>query len=198
MLPLVMPTDVCVWCAQEGRQAGRLASSLAWSVGRLTDPVTLCKACTHTHTGTGSGRTQAVLTITTTEALVLSRPAGCWEIQRINHLSTVLYHLTTLINLPLQGSKLRPFSMEPNCIFKNHLQVLCIETNTFLGSLQKFEGAAGGSPRLPTPPYFELCPIFNHLTYIILPKNLIPRMLIWMSMKKFMPIFQYSQYHHVQ
>ena len=33
---------------------------------------------------------------------------------------------------------------EPNCIFKSHAQVLCIETSTPLGSLQKFEGAAGG------------------------------------------------------
>ena len=38
---------------------------------------------------------------------------------------------------------LRFFSREPNCIFKSHLQVLCIETSTFLGSLQIFEGAAG-------------------------------------------------------
>ena len=33
------------------------------------------------------------------------------------------------------------FSREPNCIFKIYLKVLCIETSTSLGSLQKFEGA---------------------------------------------------------
>ena len=41
------------------------------------------------------------------------------------------------------GLEIKIFSREPNCIFKSHLQVLCIETSTFLGSLQKFEGAAG-------------------------------------------------------
>ena len=41
------------------------------------------------------------------------------------------------------GLEIKIFSGEPNCIFKSHLQVLCIETSTFLGSLQKFEGAAG-------------------------------------------------------
>ena len=44
----------------------------------------------------------------------------------------------------LSGLEIKIFSREPNCIFKSHLQVLCIETNIFLGSLQKFEGAAGG------------------------------------------------------
>ena len=41
------------------------------------------------------------------------------------------------------GLEIKIFSREPNCIFKRHFQVLCIETSTFLGSLQKFEGAAG-------------------------------------------------------
>ena len=40
------------------------------------------------------------------------------------------------------GLENKIFPREPNCIFKSHLQVLCIETSTFLGSLQKFEGAA--------------------------------------------------------
>ena len=35
------------------------------------------------------------------------------------------------------------FSREPNCIFKSYLKVLCIETSTSLGSLQKYEGAEG-------------------------------------------------------
>ena len=34
-------------------------------------------------------------------------------------------------------------SREPNLIFKSYLKVLYIETSTSLGSLQKFEGAAG-------------------------------------------------------
>ena len=41
------------------------------------------------------------------------------------------------------GLEIKIFSREPNCIFRSHLQLLCIETSTFLGSLQKFEGAAG-------------------------------------------------------
>ena len=41
------------------------------------------------------------------------------------------------------GLEIKIFSREPNCIFKSHLQMLCIETSTFLGSLQKSEGAAG-------------------------------------------------------
>ena len=58
------------------------------------------------------------------------------------------------------GLEIKFFSREPNCIFKSHLQVLCIEISTFLGSLQKFEGAAGdliiqGSPQLPAPPNLE-------------------------------------------
>ena len=35
------------------------------------------------------------------------------------------------------------FSRESNCIFTSYLKVLRIETSTSLGSLQKFEGAAG-------------------------------------------------------
>ena len=35
------------------------------------------------------------------------------------------------------------FFREPNCIFKSYLKVLCIETSTTFGSLQKFEGAPG-------------------------------------------------------
>ena len=35
------------------------------------------------------------------------------------------------------------FSREHNCIFKSYLNVLCIETSAFLGSLQKFDGGAG-------------------------------------------------------
>ena len=42
-----------------------------------------------------------------------------------------------------QGLKLTFFFREPNCIFKSHLKVLCIETSTSLGYLQKFEGAVG-------------------------------------------------------
>ena len=41
------------------------------------------------------------------------------------------------------GLEIKIFSREPNCIFKSYFNVLCIETNTFLGSLQEFEGAAG-------------------------------------------------------
>ena len=33
------------------------------------------------------------------------------------------------------------FSREPNCIFLSYLKVLCMETSTSFGSLQKFEGA---------------------------------------------------------
>ena len=33
------------------------------------------------------------------------------------------------------------FFREPNCIFSSYLEMLCIETCTSLGSLQKFEGA---------------------------------------------------------
>ena len=39
-------------------------------------------------------------------------------------------------------NKVVVFSREPNCISKSYLKVLCIETNTLVGSLQKFEGAA--------------------------------------------------------
>ena len=39
--------------------------------------------------------------------------------------------------------EIKIFSREPNCILESHFQMLCIETSTFLGSLQKFEGAAG-------------------------------------------------------
>ena len=40
------------------------------------------------------------------------------------------------------GLEIKLFSREPNCIFKSYLKVLCIENSTYLGSLQKFEGAA--------------------------------------------------------
>ena len=43
----------------------------------------------------------------------------------------------------VSGLEIKIFPREHNCIFKSHLQVLCIETSTFLGSLLKFEGAAG-------------------------------------------------------
>ena len=43
----------------------------------------------------------------------------------------------------LAGLEIKIFSREPNCIFKKYLKALCIETSSFLGSLQKFEGAAG-------------------------------------------------------
>ena len=42
-----------------------------------------------------------------------------------------------------QGSKFFVFFREPNCIFKSYVKELCIETNTNLGYLRKFEGAAG-------------------------------------------------------
>ena len=35
------------------------------------------------------------------------------------------------------------FFMEPNCIFKSYLKVLCIETSKTFGSLHNFEGAPG-------------------------------------------------------
>ena len=41
------------------------------------------------------------------------------------------------------GHEIRIFSRVPNCFFKSHLQLLCIETRTSLGSLLKFEEAAG-------------------------------------------------------
>ena len=41
------------------------------------------------------------------------------------------------------GFETKFFSREPSCIFKCYLEMLCIETSTSLGSLQKFEGAAG-------------------------------------------------------
>ena len=43
----------------------------------------------------------------------------------------------------LSELEIKLFSREPNCILYSFLKVLCIETSTFLGSLQKFEGAAG-------------------------------------------------------
>ena len=71
--------------------------------------------------------------------------------------------MTSLTTLTLNAwLEITLFSREPNCIFKSHLRVLCIETSTSLGSLQKFEGATGefkgalGSwhPRISSP---ELC-----------------------------------------
>ena len=43
----------------------------------------------------------------------------------------------------LSGLEIKFFFREPNCIFKSFQKALCIETSTFFGSLQKFEGAAG-------------------------------------------------------
>ena len=43
----------------------------------------------------------------------------------------------------ISGLEIKPFSREPNCIFKSYLKELCIETSTSLSSLQRFEGAAG-------------------------------------------------------
>ena len=53
--------------------------------------------------------------------------------------SLVLIELKPLHNF--QGSKLKRIFREPNSIFKSYLNVLCIETSTTFGSLQKFEGA---------------------------------------------------------
>ena len=39
--------------------------------------------------------------------------------------------------------EIKLFSREPNCIFKSYLEVFCIENSTYLGSLQKLEGAPG-------------------------------------------------------
>ena len=44
----------------------------------------------------------------------------------------------------LSSGLVKCFFREPNCIFKSYLKVVCIETSTSLGSLKKFEGAAGG------------------------------------------------------
>ena len=41
------------------------------------------------------------------------------------------------------GPEIKLFSRKPNCIFKSFLKVFCKETNTSLGSMQKFGGAAG-------------------------------------------------------
>ena len=41
------------------------------------------------------------------------------------------------------GLEIKILSREPNCIFSSYLEILCIETSTSLGSLEKFEGAAG-------------------------------------------------------
>ena len=43
----------------------------------------------------------------------------------------------------IPGLETKFFSREPKCIFQSYLKVLRIETSTTLGSLQKFEGAAG-------------------------------------------------------
>ena len=51
--------------------------------------------------------------------------------------------LPLLAMVSITGLEIKIFSREPDFIFKSHhVQVLCIETNKFLGSLQKF-GAAG-------------------------------------------------------
>ena len=41
------------------------------------------------------------------------------------------------------GLEIKIFSREPNCIFISFIKILCISNSTYLGSLQKFEGAAG-------------------------------------------------------
>ena len=52
------------------------------------------------------------------------------------------------------------FSLEPNCIFNTYLKVLCIETSTSMGSMQKFEGAKGEFKGL-TPANFEPQVVLN-------------------------------------
>ena len=48
------------------------------------------------------------------------------------------FHMTSQIS----GLEIKIFFREPNCILKSYQNVLCIETSTFLGTLQKFEGDA--------------------------------------------------------
>ena len=58
----------------------------------------------------------------------------------MNH---ALGHRASLYS-PWRGLEINlKFSRQPNCIFKSYLKVLYIETSMPLGSLQKFEGAAG-------------------------------------------------------
>ena len=46
------------------------------------------------------------------------------------------------VKLNLTGLEIKIFSREPNCIFISFIKVFCM-SNTYLGSLQIFEGAAG-------------------------------------------------------
>ena len=43
----------------------------------------------------------------------------------------------------IAGLEIKFLFWEPYCIFKSYLKVLCIETSTSLGSLQKYEEARG-------------------------------------------------------
>ena len=64
--------------------------------------------------------------------------AICYTHQYISY-----FPLIDILVYSSSGLENNIFSREPNCIIKSHLQVLCIESSTFLGSLQIFEGAAG-------------------------------------------------------
>ena len=69
---------------------------------------------------------------------------------------TILKHVyKEKMNIKFTGLNIKFFSREPNCIFQSYLTVLCIETCTSLGSLKKFEHAAGefkGAPGTPGTP----------------------------------------------
>ena len=43
----------------------------------------------------------------------------------------------------IAGLEIKIFSREPNCIFMSFIKVVCMSNSTYLGSLQKFEGATG-------------------------------------------------------
>ena len=41
----------------------------------------------------------------------------------------------------IPGLEIKIFSREPNCIFISFMKVFCMSNSTYLGSLQRFEGA---------------------------------------------------------
>ena len=76
--------------------------------------------------------------------------------------------LLSLFNMK-QGSKLKFYPGSP--IFLSYQETLRIESSTSLGSLQKFEGAAGEFKGALGTPNFEPCELFSHGSSCLPPRG---------------------------
>ena len=95
-------------------------------------PVNLCLGRTHPNNGR-QGPSQDLET-------------GCQILAVVKFLGVQIFkgdHYILRFQPSTSGLEIKILSRKPECIFISFLKVFCMSNNTYLGSLQKFEGAAG-------------------------------------------------------